>query len=141
MEQRSWGRKDTVKFFRAHAFLKWPCNLLCVTKYIILPKQLYMKILIATSHWSGSRLLKKKVSIKFKKKKTYFVEPKLYSPNCMCVFVCMSVCVYIYIWGILVLIFRNPLVLMPSNTLLYIHISDSLGMVLISPGRKHFNKY
>lgn len=30
--------------------LQWRCNLPCVTQYIILPKELYMQILIAMSH-------------------------------------------------------------------------------------------
>lgn len=38
--------------------LKCHRELLGVTQYIILPKQLYMQICITMSHWSGSRFLK-----------------------------------------------------------------------------------
>jgi hypothetical protein len=33
------------------------CVCVCVCVYIYLPQQLYMRILTAISHWSGSRFL------------------------------------------------------------------------------------
>ena len=50
-------QKHTTKSIPHSQITLLSCKLWCVTQYILLPKQLYLQMFIALSHWSGSRAL------------------------------------------------------------------------------------